>query len=191
MSLASQSEGSPGVTATPAGRLLIIFGNQLFPVERLDRFRDVPVFMAEDTGLCTYVRHHRQKLALFLSAMRSYRDDLLERGFGVHYHELGDAAELCYEDKLLGTCRATGCGELLHFEIEDKFMEERFARFARRNALRQTVLPSPMFLCDRGAFADYVRRAANVRMADFYREMEEKGELPKGFLAAVEAARVH
>ena len=37
------------------------------------------VFMREDMGLCTYEKHHKQKIVLFLSAMRSYRDELRKR----------------------------------------------------------------------------------------------------------------
>jgi deoxyribodipyrimidine photolyase-related protein len=32
--------------------------------------------MAEDNGLCTYEKHHKQKILLFLSSMRSYADSL-------------------------------------------------------------------------------------------------------------------
>jgi hypothetical protein len=39
-------------------RLLVVLGNQLFPPEHLQDCRDAVVFMAEDVGLCTYVKHH-------------------------------------------------------------------------------------------------------------------------------------
>ena len=52
--------------------LLVILGNQLFPLEHLPAPESVIVFMAEDMGLCTYEKHHQQKIVLFLAAMRSY-----------------------------------------------------------------------------------------------------------------------
>ena len=51
-------------------------GNQLFPIEYLKQFNIKHVFMKEDIDLCTYEKHHKQKITLFLSAMRSYRDML-------------------------------------------------------------------------------------------------------------------
>ena len=58
-------------------KLFFILGNQLFPTKYLDRFKkDLLFFMAEDKGLCTYEKHHKQKILLFLSSMRSYADGL-------------------------------------------------------------------------------------------------------------------
>ena len=68
--------------------MLAILGNQLFPVDRLPPPGDVPVFMAEDLGLCTYEKHHKQKIVLFLSAMRAYAGELREAGYDVHYQQL-------------------------------------------------------------------------------------------------------
>ena len=49
-------------------KLFFILGNQLFPIKYLDRFKkDHLFFMAEDKGLCTYEKHHKQKILLFLS----------------------------------------------------------------------------------------------------------------------------
>ena len=48
--------------------LVCLLGNQLFPTKFLKAFQHAPVFMAEDQGLCTYVRHHKQKLVFVLSA---------------------------------------------------------------------------------------------------------------------------
>jgi deoxyribodipyrimidine photolyase-related protein len=44
-------------------KLFFILGNQLFPLKYLDRFKkDHMFFMAEDNGLCTYEKHHKQKI---------------------------------------------------------------------------------------------------------------------------------
>ena len=58
-------------------KLFFILGNQLFPPKYLDRFKnDHLFFMSEDYELCTYEKHHKLKILLFLSAMRSYSDNL-------------------------------------------------------------------------------------------------------------------
>ena len=58
-------------------KLFFILGNQLFPIQHLNSFKnDHIIFMAEDYQLCTYEKHHKLKILLFLSAMRSYVDNL-------------------------------------------------------------------------------------------------------------------
>ena len=58
-------------------KLFFILGNQLFPLKNLDNYKkNHTIFMAEDYELCTYEKHHKLKILLFLSAMRSYADNL-------------------------------------------------------------------------------------------------------------------
>lgn len=157
----------------PAEALWIVLGDQLFPTEQVPVPTGIPAFMAEDFELCTRVRHHQQKLVLFLAAMRSYRDTLVARGRDVEYHEIAaqteTAPEPSYEDKLLAVCRRRHTTTLVHFEIDDRFMEERLATFASRHGLARRVLPTPKFLCGAEELAAYFGRAAHPRMADFYR----------------------
>ena len=51
-------------------KLFLILGNQLFDPSILKEMECNRVFMAEDFGLCTYEKHHKLKLYLFLTAMR-------------------------------------------------------------------------------------------------------------------------
>ena len=70
-------------------KLFFILGNQLFPLKYLDRFKkDHVFFMAEDNGLCTYEKHHKQKILLFLSSMRSYADSLKKNKYKLNYLKL-------------------------------------------------------------------------------------------------------
>ncbi len=151
-------------------RLLLVLGNQLFAAEHLDSCRDAHVFLAEDFGLCTYVRHHQQKIVLFLAAMRAYRDVLRDAGFVVHYHELAEATGPTYEERLKETIEEIGAREIVHFEIEDRPMEARILDFAESNDLERTELESPMFLCPRARFAEFADSDKSLRMATFYRQ---------------------
>ena len=150
--------------------LLVILGNQLFPLEHLPPPDSVDVFMAEDLGLCTYEKHHQQKIVLFLAAMRSYSDSLCSAGYTVDYQRLDPDSRKTYEDRLLETLRAFGYREVQHFEIEDKPMEARLLDFARSYELHRTELPSPMFLCSRAEFRDYAASKSQLLMADFYKQ---------------------
>ena len=74
-------------------KLFIILGNQLFPLKYLNRFKkDHLFFMAEDNGLCTYEKHHKLKILLFLSSMRSFFENLKKNNI--------DNVELIKDDKV-------------------------------------------------------------------------------------------
>ena len=157
-----------------ARRLLTVLGNQLFPVAHVRALEPDVVFMAEYMGLCTYVRHHQQKIVLFLAAMRSYRDALSAAGFEVDYRELDPDDERDYVERLDEARRAHACDELVHFEIEDKAMEARIVRYAEDAGLQRDEVRSPMFLCSREAFARFARGRQRLRMADFYKQERQR-----------------
>ena len=73
--------------------LLVILGNQLFPLEYISQLNINKVYMKEDIELCTYFKHHKMKLTLFLTAMRDYRDLLEKNDF-----EIDDALKICLPD---------------------------------------------------------------------------------------------
>jgi deoxyribodipyrimidine photolyase-related protein len=148
----------------------IILGNQLFPAKHLPSPERSIIFMAEDLSLCTYVRHHKKKLVLFLAAMRNYADGLRAEGYDVRYDALEQRDESSYEEKLTAAIEATQVERIRIFEIEDRFMERRLLDWATREGVELTIESSPMFLCDRERFADFLRAADSPRMADFYRE---------------------
>ncbi len=153
--------------------MLIILGNQLFAPEYLPPAATTPVFIAEDRQLCTYVRHHQQKLVLFLAAMRAYRDELEKAGYQVTYHRLDSAGTESYERKLEAALHACGANRIQHFEIEDKPMENRLIQFAERNGYERDELPSPMFTCSRDSFAAFAHNKRRLLMADFYKQQRQ------------------
>ena len=72
-------------------KLFLILGNQLFPLKYLDRYKkDHLFFMAEDNELCTYEKHHKQKILLFLSSVRSQADSLKKNKFKLEYLKIED-----------------------------------------------------------------------------------------------------
>ncbi|MEM9296177.1 MAG: cryptochrome/photolyase family protein [Planctomycetota bacterium] len=160
----------------------VVLGNHLFPWKHLAAYRDARFFMAEDLGLCTYAKHHQQKITLFLAAMRGYRDDLVSHGATVHYDALDQQTaprfRSDYEAKLeryLNEADGPPIEELVHFEVEDKFFEARITDFAQRKGLKQTVLPSPMFVTPRKEFESYLRDAkGRPFMARFYERQRKR-----------------
>ena len=70
--------------------LLVLLGNQLFPTDEIKKLDTNQIFMAEDYNLCTYEKHHKLKILMFLCAMREKRDELIKNHFNVFYSEISN-----------------------------------------------------------------------------------------------------
>ena len=156
--------------------LLLILGNQLFPIEHIKKTRVKKVFMAEDFGLATYHKHHKLKILMFLWAMRQYRDELIENGYTVHYYSIEDKNfKISYEDKLLAAIKKYKIERINYFEIEDHFFEDIFNKFVIKNKIQTKLIQNPMFLLSRTDFVEFAHTQKNlIRMASFYQKMRIK-----------------
>ena len=82
--------------------------------------------MAEDNGLCTHEKHHKQKILLFLSSMRSYADNLKKNKFKLDYLKIEDKDfKDDYLKKLKKIISKNKITEISSFEVEDKFFEKK------------------------------------------------------------------
>lgn len=153
--------------------VMLVLGNQLFPAHYLMQAGVQQVVMIEDRFLCEHFAYHQQKLLLVLAAMRAYANHLAEQGLEVTYVPLGEpVAGSSAEDfpaKLKGILSSAGATELVRFEIEGKAMERRLAELAGAMGIAERVLQSPMFLCAREDFADFLRGRKKPQMAAFYK----------------------
>ena len=102
-------------------KLFLLLGNQLFSPKYLNDFKDHTFFMAEDYGLCTFEKHHKLKILLFLSSMRSFRDEIKSKNFNLIYKDVNKDFKVSYEKKL----EKINIGELPSFIInnQSKFKE--------------------------------------------------------------------
>ena len=152
-------------------KLLFILGNQLFPLKNIARFKnDHLIFMAEDYELCTYEKHHKLKILLFLSAMRSYADNLKQNKFRIEYTKINSADfKKDYFDKIKKIIKSKKITEITSFEIEDKFFERKVEKFIKKNNLKWNKIQSPMFLNSREEFNNYLSKNKKPFMATFYK----------------------
>ena len=164
--------------------VMLLLGNQLFPTEFLKQAGVQRVVMIEDRFLCQHFAYHQQKLVLVLTAMRAYAHDLREQGFEVSYTAMdqyaaasvnpadaGSAASRPedFTNRLADVLSSFGVTEVLRFEVEGKTMERRLIQLFQQLGLTERVLPSPMFLCAREDFAEFLQNRKKPQMAAFYR----------------------
>lgn len=151
-------------------KLQLILGNQLFsPSLSLQHLNKGDfIFMREDAELCTHFRYHKHKIIFFLAAMRSYRDELQDLGYQVHYQELSSKNKDRFEKALGDFVHKKKINEIVFYEIEDKFFEKRILQFCEQNKLKMTVLESPLFLTSRSVFRSYLGKTKKPFMKTFY-----------------------
>ncbi len=152
-------------------KLLFILGNQLFPLKNIARFKnDHLIFMAEDYELCTYEKHHKLKILLFLSSMRSYADNLKQNKFRIEYTKINSADfKKDYLDKIKKIIKSKKIIEITSFEIEDKFFERKVEKFVKKNNLKWNKIQSPMFINSREEFNNYLSKNKRPFMATYYK----------------------
>ena len=157
-------------------KLFFILGNQLFPSKYLDRFKkDHLFFMAEDYQLCTYEKHHKQKILLFLSSMRSNADSLKRDKFKLDYIKIEDKEfRDDYLKKLKKVISSKKIKEISSFEVEDKFFEKKISQFLKREKIRWNIIQTPMFLNSREEFKQYLSKSKKPFMATFYKDVRKK-----------------
>ncbi len=146
-------------------KALIVLGDQLFPQTFYKAYTGTLVFMAEDVGLCTHFKYHKHKLIFFLAAMRSYADELRAGGHTVHYEEL---SELSYFDRLSHFLKKKKVKHVTIGEIQDKFFETALFSLLTDLGLEYEVIETPMFLCPRTEFKNYLFYHPKPFMKTFY-----------------------
>jgi len=155
--------------------LLVLLGNQLFPTDEIKKLDTNQIFMAEDYNLCTYEKHHKLKILMFLCAMREKRDELIKNHFNVFYSEISNEDFLIpYEQKLKKYIIKNKINHIKFFEIEDKFFENRMKVFCKTNNLEITFYQSPMFLETREDFINYANEKDSLSHANFYKNIRKK-----------------
>lgn len=159
-------------------QVVLVLGNQLFHPQHytsvLKDKSDAIFYMREDIELCTYFRHHKQKILFFLAAMRTFADELREAGFQVHYEKLQEKDSGSFEDSLRAFFRKKRASSFSFFEIEDKFFEKRMEDLRQSEGLSGETWPSPMFLTDRAQFEGYLQKNKRPFMKTFYEAQRKR-----------------
>ncbi|WP_281966706.1 cryptochrome/photolyase family protein [Roseovarius nanhaiticus] len=157
-----------------APRLILVLGDQLSEdlsaLREADKDRDV-VVMAEVTDETGYVPHHPKKIALILSAMRHFAEQLRGDGWTVEYSKL-DAEDNSgsITGELLRRADAHGASEV----ICTRPGEWRLIEALDDMPLDLTTLADDRFIASLDEFNDWAEGRKELRMEYFYREMRRK-----------------
>jgi deoxyribodipyrimidine photolyase-related protein len=133
------------------------------------------VLMIEASGEATVVWSHRARIALFISAMRHFRDALRAAGFEVDYLGLDDSDETSLAGRLTQQLARLRPEALRLLEPGEWRLQQDITAAARDAGVTLHLLDDPHFLCSRADFARWAGKyPGGLRMEFFYREMRRR-----------------
>ena len=158
--------------------LRIVLGDQLSDdltaLADLDQGRDVVLMMevAEET---TYVRHHKQKIALVLSAMRHFADALRQRGVTIDYVKL-DAPDNTgsFTTEIQRAVERHQPSRIVVTEPSEWRVQELVGGWATVTSTAVEVRADHRYFASRARFAAWAHGRRSWRMEHFYRELRRE-----------------
>jgi deoxyribodipyrimidine photolyase-related protein len=155
-------------------KLVLVLGDQLShdiaALQAADRSRDV-VVMAEVQAEASYVRHHPKKIALVLSAIRSFAAELTDAGWTVAYTSLDDPANT---GSIPGELQRRAAEHGAHAVLATRPGEWRLITALTEMPLPVTLLEDTRFIASHAMFETWARGRKQLRMEYFYREIRKR-----------------
>jgi len=169
-----------------AGRLVLVLGGQLdrggAAFDGFDRCRD-RVWMAEVAEESTHVWTHKARIAVFLAAMRHFRDALDREGIEVDYTQLETRPMAGAPRGLAGALRASLARAAVKGRTPDQLVvvepgewrvEEALRGAAKAAGIPLEIRPDRHFFATRDEFAAHARGRTQLRLEYFYRTLRKK-----------------
>jgi len=166
--------------------LVLVLGDQLdrrsAAFDGFDRARD-RVWMAEVADESEHVRSHKARIALFLAAMRHFRDALVAEGIDVDYTALAPSARRGEPTTLaaalvaaLGRARKKGGlpERLVVVEPGEWRVREALVAAAREEGIPLEIRTDRHFFATREEFSAHAAGRKQLRLEYFYRPLREK-----------------
>lgn len=186
----AKSSSATSSSSADAPRLVHVLGDQLSPdissLKAARKTKDV-VFMCEVHDEATYVRHHKKKIALILSAMRHFAEALKSDGWTVDYVKLDDEGNTgSFRGEVERAIRRHGAVGVTVTEPGEYRVREDLEKWSKAFDLPVEILDDDRFICSREEFAAWAKDRKALRMENFYRDMRRKtgllmdGDAPVG-----------
>lgn len=159
-------------------RLRLVLGDQLTrgvsSLSDIDPSRDV-VLMVEVAEEARYVRHHKQKIAFLLSAMRHFAEELRAEGIAVDYVSLDHPENTHSFTTELARAVTRHCPDLVVMTEPGEWrVWQMMQGWAADLAVPVDIRDDDRFFCSRADFARLTQARKAGRMEFFYREMRRR-----------------
>ncbi|GGD67797.1 cryptochrome/photolyase family protein [Croceicoccus mobilis] len=158
--------------------LIPVLGDQLThslaSLEGADKDNAV-VLMMEVWDETTYVKHHKAKIALILSAMRHFAGELRDKGWTVEYIALEDEGNTgSFTGEIARAVDRHDASKVRIVEPGEWRVQKALQGLKGPLDVPLEILPDDRFLCSIPEFIGWAQGRRTLRMENFYREMRAK-----------------
>jgi deoxyribodipyrimidine photolyase-related protein len=158
--------------------LIVVFGDQLN--RDASAFNDFDpeqdgVWMAEVDNESKHVWTHKQRITLFLSAMRHFRDALTEEGLKVNYTELDESKQTdTLSNRLAIDLRALRPEKVIVTQPGEWRVLDGLKKVCHDESVELEVLEDTHFYTTLKDFEEHASGRKALRMEFFYRELRKR-----------------
>jgi deoxyribodipyrimidine photolyase-related protein len=134
-------------------------------------------WMAEVPHEATKVWSHKARIALFLSAMRHFAEDIRARGFALTYHALGKHTHANFREALEATLREHKITRISAVKPGEWDVLQSLESLCCEHQIKLELLPDTHFLSDEAEFAAWSKGRKNWVLEHFYRFLRRKRDV--------------
>jgi len=161
-------------------RLRLILGDQLNQkhswFDKVDQ--DVTYVMAEMRQETDYVKHHIQKVVAFFIAMRSFSEELSEKGHRFIYLQISDNDNPQDLEKIIEKYIVETSAEKFEYQMPDEFrLDEQLQKICENLTIETEAFDSEHFYTNRYELRDFFEGKKQLIMENFYRMMRKKHDV--------------
>ncbi|MEM9501473.1 MAG: cryptochrome/photolyase family protein, partial [Pseudomonadota bacterium] len=136
---------------------------------------DTIILMMEVWDEATYVKHHKQKIALIFSAMRHFAEELREVGWVVDYIKLTDDDNSgSFTGEVARAIERHDPRGIRVTEASEWRVQQSIEEWPDKFACEVEIVPDDRFLCSHSEFQEWAEGRKHLTMEHFYREMRRK-----------------
>ncbi|MCA8986884.1 MAG: cryptochrome/photolyase family protein [Planctomycetaceae bacterium] len=165
----------------PLRNLVLIFGDQLqHDSAALDDFdiQQDSLWMAEVEEEITYVWSHQLRIAMFLSAMRHFREECQDRDRPIEYHELNPTSDSdrgkSFIEILKQDLKRLKPQKVIFVQPGDYRVWNTIRELLEQADVEYEVRPDRHFYCSPQEFLEYSAGKKELRLEYFYRWLRKK-----------------
>ena len=158
-------------------RLTLVLGDQLSfsspALEDFDPAQDC-VLMIEAAGEATAVWSHKARIAIFLSAMRHFANQVAARGWPFDYVQLTHSGPPEFGERLRAALQRHRPEMLRLIEPGEWRLQQQIAEICAAEKVVLQILDDTHFMCSRHDFARWAQSKKELRLEFFYRLMRKQ-----------------
>ena len=157
--------------------LVVVLGDQLdessAAFDGFDPLHD-RIWMCEAPAEATYAWSHKARIAIFLAAMRHFRETLAARGWTVDYHATGTHPHATLAEALAASIKALKPKRLIVVEPGEWRLVRDIERVCASAKLALDVRIDRHFIGTVAEFASWMKSRKQPRMEHFYRVIRQR-----------------